>query len=336
MTTWVAVDAMGGDHGPETVVPGAIAGARHHGVGLRLVGREPEIRAALDKADASSVPIEVIHASETIDMGDHPAQSVRRKRDSSIMVALHQVKNDSAQVMLSAGNSGAVMAGALLALGRIPGIDRPAISTAIPNIKGTSSLLLDLGAVTDPRPTNMVQWAMMGQVYAQSVMDIHEPTVGLVSNGEEPGKGNALVQAVHALMLEEPGLNFYGNVEGRDIASGLVDIYVMDGFTGNVVLKTMEGTALMLNQLVRAEVTATPLRKMAALILRPAFRSVSTRLDYSAIGGAPLLGVDGAVIIAHGRSNELAIQNAIGVCKRAVEHRLNQHIRERAAQLETA
>lgn len=262
-------------------------------------------------------------------MDDHPAQAVRRKSDSSINIAMRMVKNGEAGAVLSAGNSGAMMASALMTLGRIAGIDRPAITSGIPNVKGEFSFIVDLGAVTDPKPINMVQFAVMGQVYAQAIMGIDNPTIGLLSNGEEASKGNNLVHATWPLLNATEGLNFMGNVEGKDIPAGTVDVFVTDGFTGNVVLKTIEGVASMLIHVIREEITSTIPRKMAALALKPAFKEVGRQLDYSAIGGAPLLGVDGAVIISHGRSNELAIQNAVGVCKRAAERDLPGEIRKR-------
>src|SRR5699024_1381298 len=211
-------------------------------------------------------------------MNDHPAQSVRRKTDSSINVALRAVKEGRAEAMLSAGNSGAVMAASLMTLKRIKGIDRPAITTGLPNVKGGSSFILDLGAVTDPKPINMVQFAVMGQVYAQAVLEIDDPTVGLLSNGEEESKGNNLIRATWPLLNSTEGLNFAGNVEGNEVTAGSVDVYVTDGFTGNVVLKTMEGASSMLTQVIREEITSTLLRKLAALILKPAFRDVSYQL----------------------------------------------------------
>ncbi|HWV35554.1 MAG TPA: phosphate acyltransferase PlsX [Thermomicrobiales bacterium] len=325
----IAIDAMGGDHGPAVIVPGALAGARHHHVSLLLVGRKQEIEDVLSQHDTHDIEIDVVDATQTIEMDDHPAQAVRRKTDNSISVALRLVKEGRADAMLSAGNSGAVMAGALMTLGRINGIDRPAITTGIPNVKGGFSFILDLGAVTDPKPINMVQFAVMGQVYAQAVVGIDDPTVGLLSNGEEESKGNNLVHGTWPLLNSTEGLNFVGNVEGKDIPAGTVDVYVTDGFTGNVVLKTIEGVASMLMHVIREEITSTLPRKLAALTLKPAFREIGYKMDYAAIGGAPLLGVDGAVIICHGRSSERAIDNAVGVCKRAVEGNLAGRIRER-------
>lgn len=325
----IAVDAMGGDHGPSMIVTGGVEGARTTSSGLTLVGREDAIRAELAKLDTTGVDIEVVHAADEITMDDHPAQAVRRKPDASMNIAMRLVKDGKADAMISAGNSGAMMASALMVLGRIKGIDRPAITSGVPNGKGGSTMLVDLGAVADPRPLNMVQFAVMGQVYAQTVVGIPNPTIGLLSNGEEASKGNQLVQKVYPLLQATEGLNFIGNVEGRDILGGDVDVVVMDGFTGNVVLKSIEGTASMLMQVIKTEVTSSPLRKLGALLLKPAFRAVAKRLDYAEIGGAPLLGIDGAVIIAHGRSNTVAIRNAVGVATRAAEHDLRGKILER-------
>ena len=314
----IAIDAMGGDEGPSVMVQGAIAGARAFDVALSLVGRPSEINRALKEADCRDIDVIVVEAMQNIGMDEHPAQAARRKPKSSISVALREVLEGRASAMVSAGNSGAIMAAALLILGRIPGIDRPAIASYIPTARART-LVLDLGAVTDPKPANLVQFAHMGRVYAQRILELDDPTLGLLSNGEEPTKGNLFVQEVFPLLAAEPGLNFQGNVEGKDVALGTVDIVVTDGFTGNVALKVAEGVGAMLSELIRAEVTATLPRKLAALVLRPAFRAVRSKLDYSEIGGAPLLGVNGAVIIAHGRSNVNAVKNSVGVARRAAE-----------------
>lgn len=331
----IAVDAMGGDYGPQIVVPGAVDGARAEHVDLALVGDEGQIRAELARLDTSGLDIEVVPASEQIGMDEHPAQAVRRKPDASINVALRLIKDGRANAMASAGNSGAVMAAALMTLGRIRGIERPAIASYLPTIR-SRTLVLDLGAVTDPKPSNLVQFAIMGKVYAEKVLNRPNPTIGLLSNGEEPTKGNQLVQATYPLLAGTPGLNFQGNVEGRDVPQGTVDIVITDGFTGNVVLKTAEGVGAMIVELLRRELTATLPRKLAALALRPAFRAVRRQFDYAEIGGAPLLGVNGAVIISHGRSNETAIKNAVGVGKRAVEQDLAEAIREAIASTTTS
>lgn len=332
----VAVDAMGGDHGPSVVVPGAVAGARAHGCGLILTGDESEIRAELAKVDTTGLEIEVIHTTEVIEMSDHPAQAVRRKQDNPISVALRCVKDGRAGAMVSAGNSGAVMAAALLVLGRISGIDRPAITGAVPNAAGGHTTVVDLGAVTDPKPLNMVQQAMMADVYARAVLGIESPRIGLMANGEEDSKGNQLVQTVHPMLRQLEGINFIGNIEGPDVLNGRVDVVVADGFTGNVMLKSIEGTASMLMKIIKQELTASPVRKLAAAVLRPAFRAVAAKLDYASIGGAPLLGVDGAVIIAHGKSSTEAIMNAVGVGVKAAEHDMRGAIAARVPQTRVA
>lgn len=317
----IAVDAMGGDFGPEVIVQGAVEGGRRQGVGILLVGDSRAIERALANTDHAGVDISVIEAPDVIAMGEHPANAVRRKPNNSISVGLRELSSDSVQAVVSAGNSGAVMAAALLVLGRISGVERPAIASYIPTATGRT-LLLDLGAVTDPRPSNLVQFAHMGQVYAERVLGLPSPTLGLLSNGEEPTKGNAFVQSVYPLLEETTGITFVGNVEGKDVALGTVDIVVTDGFTGNVALKTAEGVATMMTDILRAELTATLPRKIAAFFLRPAFRSMRAKLDYAEIGGAPLLGVRGTVIISHGRSTARAIENAVGVAKRSAGHDL--------------
>lgn len=314
----VAVDAMGGDHGPAVVVAGAVEGARRFAAGIDLVGRTNEIRAALAGVDTAGLDVDVVEAPDTIGMDEHPAQAARRKPRSSIAVALTAVRDGRAAAMVSAGNSGAVMAAALLVLGRTPGIDRPAIAGFIPSSRG-QTLVLDLGAVTDPRPEHLVQFARMGSLYLEGVSGVARPTVGLLSNGEEPSKGNQLVRDAFPLLEAAPGIDFRGNVEGKDVTRGAVDVVVTDGFTGNVALKMAEGVATLVTEVLRAEVTATIPRRLAALALRPAFRGVRARLDYAETGGAPLLGVNGLVVIAHGRSNATAIANAVRVAKRGAE-----------------
>ena len=325
----IAVDAMGGDHGPSVIVPGALAGAREHNCDLALVGDESAIRAELANLDTSGVDILVIHTTESIDMEDHPANAVRRKQDNPISVGLKAVKEGRADAMVSAGNSGAVMAASLMVLGRIKGIDRPAITGGVPNAEGGHTTVVDLGAVTDPKPLNMVQQTMMADVYARRVLGIKSPRIGLMANGEEDSKGNVLVQAVHPMLRRLEGINFIGNVEGPDVLNGRADVVVADGFTGNVMLKSIEGTASMLMKVIKQELTASPLRKVFAAALKPAFKAVASKLDYASIGGAPLLGVDGAVIIAHGKSTEEAIKNAVGVGLRAAEQDMRGAIIER-------
>jgi glycerol-3-phosphate acyltransferase PlsX len=321
----IAVDAVGGDHGPDVVVAGAVAGARRFGVDLLLAGPEAEVRRALAKVNSDGVSVEVRDAPDLIAMDESPAQAVRRKTRSSIAVALDAVKKGEASGMVSAGNSGAVMASALVQLGRIPGVDRPAIASPLPSRRGYS-LVLDLGAVTDPRPQSLVQFAQMGSVYAERVMGVAHPTVGLLSNGEEATKGNALVQEAHALLAVAPGISFHGNVEGRDIPRGVVDVVVTDGFTGNVALKTAEGAAALVGEVIKDELTSSLLTKLAAGLLKPAFARAKKRIDYSETGGALLLGTNGVVVIAHGRSNVTAMENAVGVAARACQSGVTEAI----------
>ena len=326
----IAVDATGGDHGPSVVVPGAVAGARATGVDIALVGPTELMRGALTKLDITGLDVSLVEAPDEIGMDEHPAKAVYRKPRSSIVVGIKEVKSGRTDAFVSAGNSGAVLAAALFELGAIEGIDRPAIASYFPTLRGRS-LVLDLGAVTDPKPQYLVQFALMGKVYAERILGVPNPTVGLLSNGEEPTKGNRLVQETFPLLAATPGIDFRGNVEGKDVTAGTVDVVVTDGFTGNVALKTAEGAAAMLTELLRRELTATIPRKLAAALLRPAFRSVRQRLDYSEVGGAPLLGVDGTVIIAHGRSDAKAIANAVVVAQRAVAADLCGGIRELAS-----
>jgi glycerol-3-phosphate acyltransferase PlsX len=331
----IAVDAAGGDHGPAVIVTGALEGARRFGVALLLTGDEPVIRQALAEHDVTGLDILVVDAPEVIDGHEQPAQAVRRKPRSAIAVALDAVRDGRAAAFVSAGNSGAVMAGALLKLGRIRGVDRPAIAGYLPAIGGMT-LVLDMGAVTDPRPSHLVQFAQMGSIYIERAFGVADPKVGLLSNGEEPSKGNQLVQETFPLLTAAPGIHFYGNVEGNDITRGVVDVVVTDGFTGNVALKVAEGAASLINATVRRRLTSSWRRTMLAALLRPAFEEVRKELDYAEQGGAPLLGINGVVIISHGRSNERAIASAIGVAKRSVEGEVPGTIARLMATLEPA
>jgi glycerol-3-phosphate acyltransferase PlsX len=323
----IAVDAMGGDHGPSVVVAGALDAARAFGVELTIVGRKIEIDAALASAGVCGLTVDVLDAEEVIEMDDHPALAVRRKKNSSIIKALKEVKEGRAGAMVSAGNSGAVMAASLAILGRVPGVERPALAAVLPTLRG-NTIMLDLGAVTDPSAAQLVQFAHMAKVYAEAALGKQNPTIALLSNGEEDSKGNQLVREVFPLLQEEPGLHFVGNAEGADLLRGSVDVIVTDGFTGNVALKSMEGAVSVLTEIIREEVTKTLPRKAFAFALKPAFRAIRERLDYAEIGGAPLLGVRGVVVIAHGRSDEKAIMNALGAGKRSAEQELPLKIRK--------
>jgi glycerol-3-phosphate acyltransferase PlsX len=323
----IAVDAMGGDHGPAVIVAGALDAARQFDVELTVVGRAADIEPALLKLGRPASDVNVLDAPEVIEMDEHPAMAVRRKKRSSIVLALKEVKEGRASAMVSAGNSGAVMTASLAVLGRIPGVDRPALATVLPTLRG-NTIMLDLGAVTDPSAGQLVQFAHMAKVYAEAALGKVNPSIALLSNGAEDIKGNQLVLETFSLLEVEPGLNFVGNAEGADLLRGLIDVVVTDGFTGNVALKSMEGTASVLIEAIRDELTKSLPRKAAAWLLKPAFRSIRDRFDYAGIGGAPLLGVNGVVVIAHGRSSEKAIMNAVGAGKRSAEQALPQKIRE--------
>lgn len=326
----IVLDAMGSDHAPAVDVEGAVRAARRFGQEIILVGRQAEVEAQLAKHDTSDLALSVVHAEQVIEMGEHPSLAVRNKPDSSMVVGMGLVREGQADAFVSAGNSGGTLAAAVTGagrLGRIRGIRRPALSTIMPTVSGTA-LLLDIGANTDCRPEWLVQFAVMGSVYAERVRGVAEPRVALLSNGEEDTKGSAAVQEAHQALRQLPALRFIGNVEGKDLLMGAADVVVADGFVGNVVIKTAEGVASMLLQLLRTNIKATPITSVGGLLAKPAFRRVAKVLDYREYGGAPLLGVNGVVIIAHGRSDPLAIENAIGVAVDAVASRVVERIRE--------
>jgi glycerol-3-phosphate acyltransferase PlsX len=322
----IVLDAMGGDHAPPVAVEGGVWAAREYGIEVVLVGREEDVRRELARHDTSGLSLPIVHASQVIEMEEHPAAAVKAKKDSSMVVGMDLVKRGEADAFVSAGNSGGVMAAALFRLGRIRGIKRPALSTVYPTTPGLC-FILDVGANTDCKPEYLLQFAYMGVAYAERVLGIANPRVGIVSNGEEETKGSILVQEAHQ-MLKKSGLNFIGNVEGKDIPAGMADVVVTDGFTGNVIGKLSEGLAESLLHLIKEEIKKSPIATVGALLARPAFEQVRKRLDYAEFGGAPLLGVDGVVIVAHGRSNAKAIKNAVRVTKQAVEGGMLAAIKE--------
>jgi len=313
----IALDAMGGERAPQAVVRGAVEACRHQCGEIVLVGKEGAIRAELAKHHLKDLPIAIVNASEAVEPHEHPTQSVRNKPDSSIVVGMHLLKKGEVSAFVSAGNSGAVMAAALLILGRIEGVERPALSH-IYSTPWHSVLLLDMGANADCKPSFLVQFAQMGSVYMEKVFGVERPRVGLLSNGEEESKGNQLVRESHKL-LKNTSLNFVGNVEGNNIANGVADVLVTDGFTGNVMLKTGEGLGEMVLRSLKQGPAKRPHLKISALFLGPALRAVLSGLDYAEHGGAPLLGVNGSVVIAHGRSDARAIENAVFTAKQATE-----------------
>jgi phosphate acyltransferase len=326
----IAVDAMGGDKGLRVVVAGAIDAvlARPDEIRITLVGREEQIRPLVGGVDPSL--IEIVHASEFIEMNEAPATAIRRKKDASISVALRLIREGKADAMVSAGNTGAVVASSLLTLGRLHGVSRPAISTLWPN-KRQGAVVLDVGANHECTPKNLLQFAVMGSVFAEMASGVKKPRVGLLNIGEERSKGNELVRDSYALLEADPRIHFVGNVEGRDVFDGAADVVVCDGFVGNVILKFSESIYSFLAHLVRDEIRRGMLAKAGALLMKRAFNSVRSQLDYAEYGGAPLLGVNGVVIISHGKSSRRAIKNAILAAAKSVNTNVNHHIEERFA-----
>ena len=331
----IALDAMGSDHAPALDVEGGVRAARRFRdtAEVILVGQRAAIEAELAKYDTQGLPLSVVPASQVIAMGEHPGQAVRAKPDASMVVGMRLLRDGEAQAFVSAGNSGGVLAAAVASagrIGRIPGVRRPAISTVLPTLEGLS-FMLDIGANTDCKPEWLVQFALMGSVYARNVLGIPKPRVGLLSNGEEEIKGNAAVQEAHQMLRQQVaprlGIDFIGNVEGKDLPRGIADVIVSDGFAGNVAIKTAEGIAAMLMALLRQEIERRPLAMLGGLLAKPAFRAAAKKYDYREYGGAPLLGVNGVVIIGHGRSDALAIENAVRVAIEAVQGNLIAAIR---------
>lgn len=313
----IVLDAMGGDFGPAPNVEAAVNTAREFGWEIVLVGRQELIRPLLVQHNTANLHLPIVHASEVIEMGEHPAQAVKTKKNSSMVVGMQMVRNGDADAFVTMGNTGGALAAALFHLGRIQGIQRPALSAAFPTAKGWV-LLLDVGANADCKPEYLLQFALMGSIYAERVMGIRNPRVGLISNGEEETKGSELVQQAHALLKQAP-INFIGNVEGRNLPAGSADVFVTDGFTGNVMLKLAEGMGDFIKGMLREEIMRTTAGKLGGLLIKDALSRVSKRTDYQEIGGAPLLGVDGVVIIGHGRSQARAIRSALMRAAEAVE-----------------
>jgi phosphate acyltransferase len=332
MPSAIALDAMGSDRAPKPEIEGAIQAARHYGVRVILIGPEAELRAELQRYPiAASLPIEIVHASEVITMEDKAVQAVRAKRDSSIRVGLRLVREGQAVGFVTAGNTGAAMATAKMVLGAIPGVDRPALAAVFPTAPGTTAILLDVGANVDCKPHNLEQFAVMGEIYFRSMFGTRRPRVGLLSIGEEESKGNELTREAFHLLKLLP-LNFVGNVEGRDLYSGQVDVIVADGFVGNVALKISEGVANLVRYTLKETLKATITRQVGYLLSRSAFADFKKRLDHTEYGGAPLLGVKGVCFVTHGSSNANAMKNAIRVAAEFAERPINDEIeRELAA-----
>jgi phosphate acyltransferase len=334
MPSVIALDAMGTDRAPKPEVEGAILAARQYDVRVLLVGPEAAIKAEFDRhPTAARLPIEIVHASEFITMEDK-VEAIRAKRDSSMRVGLRAVREGRASGFVTAGNTGAAMATAKVVLGAIPGVDRPALAAVFPTAPGTAAILLDVGANVDCKPENLEQFAIMGEVYFRAMFGKRQvrPRVGLLSIGEEEAKGNDLTREAFRLLKPLP-LNFVGNVEGRDLYNGQVDVIVADGFVGNVALKVSEGVANLVSTALKEALKATITRQVGALLSRSAFADFKKRLDHTEYGGAPLLGVKGVCIITHGSSNANAIKNAVRVAAEFSRRGINDSIERGLAKL---
>jgi len=326
MLTHIALDAMGADKAPDPEIRGAILACRSLPVRVCLVGQQERIRPILNEhLNGERLPIDVVHASEVIGMDEKAAHAVRSKRDSSMRVGLRLVREKKVAGFFSAGNTGAAMATAKMVLGALPGVDRPALAMVMPTTAGSPCVLLDVGANVDCKPQNLEQFAVMGELYARSVLKISRPRVGLLSIGEEEGKGNELTAETLPLLKQLP-INFIGNVEGRDIYNGHADVIVCDGFVGNVALKTSEGLTKLVRDMLKQSLNTTVTAQVGALLSRKAFNAFKKRLDPSEYGGAPLLGVRGVCIIGHGSSNERAIFNGIRVAAEFAQAGINERI----------
>lgn len=329
----IVVDAMGSDDHPGPDVAGAVLAAREYGDTLIVVGDEAALKRELAQHTTNGLKIEVVHASDVITMEDKPSAVGKSKPSSSMHVGMNLVRDGQADAFVSAGNTGAALAVATLySLRRIPGVKRPALS-AIVRVRGRSVILLDVGANADSKPDWLAQFALMGDIYAKSLLGVTSPRVGLLSNGEEEGKGNDLVRETGPLLRALP-LNFIGNVEPKDIVKDHADVIVSDGFVGNIMLKSLEAATSMVVSLLREELMSSVVTKVGAALSRPAFKSVARQIDPFETGGAPLLGVNGVVIIGHGRSNATAIKNAVSQARKAVQGGVIESIRAGLEQIE--
>jgi glycerol-3-phosphate acyltransferase PlsX len=317
----IAVDSMGSDNSPYSEIEGTVQAAKAYGVEIILVGKESLIAPLLKEAGGDGLPIEIRNATQVITMDEAPTAALRKKRDSSIRVAADLVREKVASGLVSAGNTGAVMAISKMVFGAVPGVDRPALAAILPTLAG-HAVLLDVGANVACKPHHLVQFAVMGHLFSKKIIGISSPRVGLMSVGEEESKGNELTKEVYKA-LKELHLNFIGNVEGRDIYNGRADVIVCDGFTGNVALKTSEGLIEAVLKLLRDELSRNLQAKLGALLSQRSFKRLKKRLDYSEYGGAPLIGLRGVSIICHGRSSSNAIKNAIRVAKEFAENQVN-------------
>ena len=345
--TRIAIDAMGGDHAPREIVKGAVWAALDYNTPIELVGKEDAIKAELEniakygirsrrggyfpqniKVDLSKLDIKITHAEEIIEMGEAPGQAIRKKRKSSIVLAVDAVAKGSSDAVVAAGSTGAAMASSLFGLGRLPGIERPAIAVMLPAMK-KPFLLLDAGANSSCTPEMLYQFAVMGTTFVKNVYDRKDAKVGVLNIGEEAGKGNELVQHTYKMLEEnQNGLNFIGNIEGKEMFQGTCDVIICDGFVGNVALKIIEGSSSMLFKMIQQEFNTDIISKIIGLLAKPFMKRIYKRINYEEFGGALLLGIKGVTVIAHGRSTAYAIKNAVRVAKEAVESGVNKKIME--------
>ena len=335
MSTVIALDAMGSDRAPRPEIEGALLATRQYGLSVLLVGPEAPLRAELRSHGAHGAAVEVVNATEVVSMDEKVAQAVRAKRDSTLRVGLRLVRDGRAAGFVTAGNTGAAMATAKVVLGGLGGVDRPALAAVFPNAARSATILLDVGANVDSQPENLEQFAVMGEIYFRSIFGKQQPRVGLLSIGEEESKGNELTRAAYQ-RIRSHTLNFVGNVEGRDLFNGRVDVIVCDGFVGNVALKVSEGLADTVRGMLKESLRSTITSQVGFLLSRRAFQDFKKRVDYSEYGGAPLLGVKGACIITHGSSNANAIKNALRVAAEFMRTGVNQKIEQELAGRATA
>lgn len=325
----IAVDAMGGDHAPAAVVDGSVQAAAEIGVPIILVGDREKVAHELKRHKTSGCDITIHHASEVVAMDESPAQAIRKKKDSSLRVCFELVKSGEATAVVSAGNSGAAMAAGMFLLKRLKGVDRPAIAVSVPTVKDPA-VILDVGGNVDCKSVHLLQFAIMGEVYACYALGKKQPRVGLLSNGEEEAKGNELTRETHAMLKKAP-INYLGYVEGRDIYQGDVDVVVTDGFVGNVVLKLSEGLVEAVTTMLKNEIMSSLPSKIGYMLSKGAFQKLKKKIDYAEYGGAPLLGIDGICIISHGRSSPKAVKNAIFRAYEFSRGDVNVHLTEEIA-----
>lgn len=327
----IAIDAMGGDNAPKAAVEGAIEACRAYDVEVFLTGKKEEISKYMTESDKKNPRIHIVEANEVILVEEAPVTAIKQKKDSSLVVGLRLVKDGECDAFVSAGSTGAFLAGSLLRVGRIKGIDRPALSPLVPTVKG-NCMILDAGANVDCKPRNLQQFAVMGSIYMEKVMGIKNPRIGLLNIGAEESKGNELTKESFEL-LGKADINFIGNVEARDVMDGVCDVVVADGFPGNILLKTIEGTAMTVMKLLKQQLMKNTVSKLGALLLKGSLGEFKKRFDYTEVGGAPFLGINGIMIKAHGSSDAKAIKNAVRQAKQLYDNKCLEGIKDEITKL---